>query len=233
MEDTKATFKQLFRGDNYVRHNQRRQEHLASLHLPIAGRSVLELGAGIGDHTTFFLDRNCTVCVTDGRPELYEIVRDRYPTSRSERIDLDDVAQRFQEIYDIVYAYGVLYHLNDPARAIAQMAKWCGDLLLLETCVSTADDLSINLVSEPKEVGSQAISGTGCRPSRRWIFEELGQHFSHVYATVTQPWHPEFPTDWDATPSDAPFTRAVFVASRAPLALPTLTPNLPRQQPRH
>ena len=59
-----------FRSDHYQRHNRRRQEHLATLELPIAGRSVLEVGAGIGDHTAFFTDRGCRVTATDGRPEL-------------------------------------------------------------------------------------------------------------------------------------------------------------------
>ncbi len=215
--DDKTRFKEVFRSDHYLQHNQRRQEHLASLNLPIAGRSVLELGAGIGDHTTFFLDRNCTICVTDGRPEHIEILRDRFEGLRIELINLDDREQHFQEVYEIVYAYGILYHLTNPEHAIAQMAKWCSDLLLLETCVSTEDHLSVSTVEELKEVGSQAISGTGCRPSRHWVFAELGKHFSYVYTTVTQPWHLEFPTDWDAVPPDAPFTRAVFVASRAPL----------------
>ena len=45
-----------FHGPHYLKHNQRRQEHLATLGLPLAGRSVIEMGAGIGDHTEFFLD---------------------------------------------------------------------------------------------------------------------------------------------------------------------------------
>ena len=46
-----------FHTDHYLRHNQRLLEHLATLGLPIAGRTVLEVGAGIGDLTSFFLDR--------------------------------------------------------------------------------------------------------------------------------------------------------------------------------
>jgi len=40
-----------FHSVGYLRHNARRLEHLNSLGLDISGRSVLELGAGIGDHT--------------------------------------------------------------------------------------------------------------------------------------------------------------------------------------
>src|ERR1700689_3147468 len=37
-----------FRSNQYLRHNARRLEHLASLRIPVAGMSVLEVGAGIG-----------------------------------------------------------------------------------------------------------------------------------------------------------------------------------------
>ncbi|MEG4231950.1 hypothetical protein QUA40_07545 [Microcoleus sp. Pol11C3] len=58
----------VFHCDGYLRHNQRKLEHLASLGLDIVGKTVLELGAGIGDHTSFFRDRSCEVIVTEGRP---------------------------------------------------------------------------------------------------------------------------------------------------------------------
>ena len=230
---TKKRFMDEFRDGHYVRHNQRRQEHLASLGLRIEGRSVLELGAGIGDHTTFFIDRNCSICVTDGRPELYEIIRDRYSWMRTELLDLENPDENFHDVYEIVYAYGLLYHLKNPAQALDAMAKWCGDILLLETAVSAQDDLGENLVSEDKDLGSQAVSGTGCRPSRLWVFKYLKRLFPHVYVTKTQPWHPEFPLDWDNIPHDATMTRAVFVASRTPLHLPALTRKPPRKHVRH
>ena len=230
---TKKRFIEEFREGHYVRHNQRRQEHLASLGLRIEGRSVLELGAGIGDHTTFFIDRNCSICVSDGRPELFEIIRERYSWMRTELLDLENPDPKFQDAYEIVYAYGLLYHLNNPACALDTMAKWCGDMLLLETAVSANDNAGENLVFEHKEFGSQSVSGTGCRPSRLWVFEYLKRLFPYVYTTKTQPWHPEFPLDWNNIPPDAAMIRAVFVASRTPLDLPTLTPKLPRKQVRH
>ena len=42
----------------YVRHNARRLEHLASLRIPVVRMTVLEVGAGIGDHSHYYMDRN-------------------------------------------------------------------------------------------------------------------------------------------------------------------------------
>jgi hypothetical protein len=47
---------------------------------------------------------------------------------------------------------------------------------------------------------------------------ELRRLFPHAYVTRFQPWHDEFPIDWrDPRKHAAALSRAVFVASRAPL----------------
>ena len=63
----------------YLRINQRRQEHLATLGLDFWEKSVWEVSAGMGDHTTFFLDRNCKVTCTEVRPELLKVLAARFP----------------------------------------------------------------------------------------------------------------------------------------------------------
>lgn len=220
-----------FWSPEYVRHTQRRQEHLASLQLPLAGRSVLEVGAGIGDHTSFFLDRGCAVTVTDGRPENVDAIRELYPGRDARLLPLDPPPADPFPVADVVYCYGLLYHLSDPGPALAFMARSCGSLLLLETCVSFGEDLALNPVTEPEESPTQAITGRGCRPTRPWVWNQLRGLFEFVYATTTQPWHEEFPLDWGA-PRDG-LSRAVFVASRRPVESGSLTDRLPSLQTRH
>lgn len=221
-----------FRTYEYQRHNQRRQEHLASLQLPLAARSVLEVGAGIGDHTSFFLDRGCTVTTTEGRPENVGRLRARFPGLDVRLLDLDPPPDSPVPA-DIVYCYGLLYHLGDPEPALRYLS-WCaGGLLLLETCVSYGDEEAVNVVEEPKASPSQAVTGRGCRPTRPWVWARLQESFEHVYATTTQPWHEQFPLDWTVEPADGRLTRAVFVASREPLDNPRLLTQLPARQERH
>jgi len=220
-----------FANEHYNRHNQRRLEHLASLRLPLHDRDVLELGAGIGDHTTFFLDRGCNVVTSDARPQNVQELRYRFPTLEVLQLDLDaelNLTKRF----DIVYSYGLLYHLGEPARAIASMGRLAQNLLLLETCVSYGDALAINPVVEERNP-TQAFNGTGCRPTRPWVMNELKRHFEHVYMPVTQPNHIEFPTDWTTPPPAAgKLTRSVFIASRSPLDNPILFEGVPAIQQR-
>jgi hypothetical protein len=230
----------VFHHPFYIRHNQRRLEHLSTLGLDLRDKSVLEPGAGIGDHTLFYLDRGCRVTAVEPRSENCAAFRENVGGSWSPQrdnhrlIEADVFAiEDMGETFDIVHSYGLLYHLGDPGRAIAAMAARSRGLFLLETCVSMGRDIAINPVAEPADNPSQAADGQGCRPSRGWVLGELKRHMPHVYLPRTQPAHDEFPTDWTAAswPSTTGLTRAIFVASRKPLDNPALTTDLIDRQP--
>ncbi len=218
----------------YLRHNARRQEHLASLGIPVAGSSVLEVGAGIGDHSHYFLDRGCRTTITEARQENLRLLRKRYPSADVRRLDLEDPVTLPGAPFDVVYCYGTLYHLSRPAPAIRYLSDNCSRTLLLETCVSFGDELTVNRTPEDRRAPSQALSGTGCRPTRPWMMRELQKHFEFVYVPVTQPNHDEFPIDWTRRDRHgAVLARAVFVASRSHVESPLLATELPAEQRRH
>ncbi len=230
-----------FHSVSYLRHNSRRLEHLASLGLPIRGCSVLELGAGIGDHTTFFLDHGCSVTCVEPRPEncallaslMHERRRDGYEAAdrcRILRADALSFESAIEERFDIVHCYGLLYHTDDPASVLAAIARKCSGLLLLETCVAFGSHEAINPVPERAHVATQSVSGVGCRPTRPWLFKRLAALFPHVYVPRTQPAHEDFPLDWTAPPTDSRDARAVFIASRQTLDNPMLLDHVPDRQ---
>lgn len=227
--------RRYFHAFYYLRHTACRLEHLASLHLPVQGLRVLDVGAGIGDHARYYLDRGCQVTLTEPRPENIAMLRSRFPEADIRRQDLEAPGTGLEnEMYDVTHCYGLLYHLQNPTDALGYLAKITRGMLLLETCVSFGAESSINVVSEPRHDLTQAFSGKGCRPTRPWIFDQLKQHFAHVYVPLTQPNHPEFPTDWTRPESHAaPLSRAVFIGSRIPLDNDQLTTSLPATQQRH
>lgn len=227
-EDLEGTFHSW----HYLRHNARRLEHLASLLVPTSGKSVLEIGAGIGDHSSYYLDRGCTVTITDSRPENVAYVKKRYPDCEAYVLDLEqsDFARRIDRKYDVVHCYGLLYHLSDPAHAIKEVAPYCKELMLIETAVSLGAEESNYQKKEDKTNPSQAMSGMGSRPTRAWLLSEMKKHFEHVYLPKTQPNHEEFPDDWSAAEKSGREARAVFICSNAPLDNPLLTEELPDRQ---
>lgn len=220
----------VFHAKFYLLHNQKRLAHLESLKLPIAGKSVLEVGAGIGDMTKFFIDKRCNIVSTEGRPECVEILKTNLPGIEVRQLDMEKPVLDEWNKFDIVFCYGTLYHLGKPSKAIEFMSKKCSDMLLLETCVSPGDGEDINACKEGNDP-SQSLSGIGCRPFRGWIVRELKKYFPFVYVTKTQPDHYEFPEDWTVNPKTV-LTRSVFVASRTDLKNEFLTKEIPDKQKR-
>jgi hypothetical protein len=215
------------------RHNQRRQEHLASLGLDINGATVLEVGAGIGEHTSFFIDRGCHVVSSEVRPENLKILRLRYPDIRVLDLDLDN-SPMLNESFDIVYCYGTLYHLRNPEKAIEFLSGCCKKMLLLDTCVTFGNEDALYYCPEDATNPSQSISGIGCRPTRRWVYNQLKKYFRFIYLPITQPNTAEFPIDWTLSPPDRQaLTRAIFIASREEIVNKLLTEEIPMKQMRH
>jgi len=208
--------------------NEARMTHLASLHLPIEGKSVLEVGGGIGLLTEFFEERGCTVLSTDARPENVMEMKRRWPNRKVATLDLEQPdAIRAIGTFDVVFCYGTLYHLAAPEPALAALSQVAA-LILLETCVSRGDEDASPTVPEELTM-NQAIAGVGSRPTRTWVLHRLQKYWGNGYISVTQPAHPDFPTDWLAA-SSRPLTRAIFVGSKAPLANPALTSEIPTRQ---
>lgn len=223
-----------FHSDRYLRHTARRLEHLASLRIPVAGNSVLEIGAGIGDHSSYYVDRGCTITITDARPENICYLKARYPNNDVQFLDMEHPCHLDGFPFDIVHCYGLLYHLGNPGQALEYISRNTRKILLLETCVSFGESDDINLVDEPKACPTQAFSGKGCRPTRPWIFKQLQELYEHVYIPLTQPNHEEFPVDWTSPAGHkADLSRAVFIASREKLDNEILTTSLVKVQTRH
>jgi hypothetical protein len=196
--------------------------------------SVLEVGAGIGDHSHYYVDRRCTITITEARAENLEILRRRYPTCRVEFLDMENPTAIEGSPFNIVHCYGLLYHLQNPERAIEFLAQNTKNLLFLESCVSFGAEDQIYLTEEPRSDPTQSYSGIGCRPTRTWLFNKLHQVFQYVYLPKTQPCHEEFPLDWTAPEKHvAELQRAIFIASRDPLENDLLTPTLIMKQSHH
>jgi hypothetical protein len=222
--------KQIFRTMSYIRHNQRRLEHLSSFKFDLHNKKILELGAGIGDHTHFYLDRKCKVISLEAREENVEVLKKEF-IHENVKIYKHNLEEAFYEAYkndlqdvDFIHCYGLLYHLKNPLTLIKECSKLSNSILLLETCVSYGTGENLNLCIEQKDLASQSFSGEGCRPSREWVFNNLKRNYKYVYMSISQPNHREFPLDWHKKDEDISLSRAVFVASNKEIFDPQLVP---------
>lgn len=136
-----------------------------------AGKSVLEVGCGHG-HLGAELERlGATVTSIDGRKDNIHQLQKKFPGRAAFTCDVgsDDFA-KYGPV-DIVFAFGILYHLPRPSEFLARCASM-SDVLLLEGAVSDILEPEIVWVKE-RGFYDQAIDGTGCRPSPSWVEENL------------------------------------------------------------
>ena len=230
--DHRRRIENTFHYSDYLRLTARSLEHLATLNLPLSNRTVLEVGAGAGDLSSYFLDRGCHLTITEVRPELLGYLRRRYPGQTVQQLDLDRPSPLEGSPFEVVFCYGVLYHLKQPGEALAYLGACCSDLLLVSSQVLFGSTMTISEVDERQSRFSQSYYGRGTRFTRRWLYECLCDHFPYVYTPITQPAHHQFPCDWSELGEHRGMRRANFVAARRALDTPWLMEGLLERQER-
>jgi 2-polyprenyl-3-methyl-5-hydroxy-6-metoxy-1,4-benzoquinol methylase len=220
------TSQEIFDEPRALAINRARLDNLASLGLPIEGRSVLDLGGGPGHLAQFFIERGCRVVHTDGRSDNVERARQLYPGIDSRVVDVESPAEMAAlGTFDIVFSYGLLYHLENPLRALRNMAGASNGLILLESIIVDSFVPLALLDDEPVTL-NQALGGFAFRLSPAAIamaFDRIGLH--NVYTPLVPPQHEDFVFEWknngDFSRDGHPI-RKIFVASKQPIVNPNL-----------
>src|SRR5262249_34426369 len=222
---------EVFDGPEALAINRARLEHLASLGLDLAGKTVLDVGCGVGHLAQFFVQRRCEVICIDGRAENIESLRTRYPGVPARVVDIRCGLPADLGPFDVVFCYGLLYHLEDPVAALRHLARACTEMLLLETLVCDSREPVMQLVDEPV-VANQAVGGLGSRPSPSFVAMALNRGgFPLVYGPVCAPAHPDFTFSWknDGSIVRGGYNlRCVLVAARRAVNSPALAELLCR-----
>jgi SAM-dependent methyltransferase len=205
--------------------NRARLTHLASLNLPLRARTVLDVGCGVGHLAQFFVQQQCQVLSVDARSENISRLRELYPTLAAKVFDLELDPLSELGRFELVFAYGLLYHLENPFRALIRLGSICEDLLLLETMVLD-HHLPLVRMADETLAYSQALRNVGCRPTPSFIAIALrSAGFRHIYAPKSPPDHPDYHFSWKDDLSDTRdghLLRCVFIASRCPVENSTL-----------
>lgn len=209
--------------------NRARLDTLGSLQLPIKGKKVLDVGCGIGHLAQFFVKEKCQVLSVDARSENIERLKVLYPHLKAQVFNLEEDSFSDLGTFDIVFAFGALYHLENPFRALRNLSEICEELLLIETMICD-HYLPLTLMCEETSSFNQAIHNIGTRPTPSFVVLALrAAGFAHVYAPRVPPDHPDFQFDWknDLCDSrDGHLLRCMFIASRRPIINSNLIPLL-------
>ena len=180
-----------------------------------SSQNAAQLGVLILSH--FFVDKGCDITFVDRSEENIDQLRKDYPDHKAFVADVQkDGLSQFGR-FDIVFCYGLLYHLEDVVAGLRTMEEVCGDTLILETRVCDYLRPIAIMVDESKDY-SQALKGLALIPSPSFIVMALNRiGFRHIYAPMQQPLHPQFQFNWKNDLSisrDGHGIRGVFIASR-------------------
>jgi SAM-dependent methyltransferase len=180
--------------------------------------SVLDAGCGPG----WFADRlnqaGLEVLGVDARIELIEEARRRVPDARFDVFDFDGAAlQDAPAPCDAVFAFGLLYHLENPLRALRLMRASARQALFLETMTVPEPGMLARLVAEnPNE--TQGFHGLALVLTPEAIAQALyAVGFARVYRYQAPVDHPDF-----GDTADRLKRRDIFLATDAPVGHPSL-----------
>jgi hypothetical protein len=120
-------------------------------------------------------------------------------------------------VFDLVFCFGLLYHLENPLHAIRLLLKLASQLLLVESVIHPGEEPIMALVDEAS-TEDQGLNHFAFYPTEACLVKMLYRAgFPHVYRFFEQPKHPGY--------HDAPGWRrfrTMLAASRQPIALPQL-----------
>jgi SAM-dependent methyltransferase len=179
--------------------------------------SVLDVGCGVGYFANFLKDLHFQVIATDGRDENVEEARTRNPEIRFLTQDVEDKSITGLGSFDLVLCLGLLYHLENPFRAIRNLYSVTKKVLLVETMYVPNSQPMMDLLDEATAT-NQALNYVAFYPSEACLIKMLYRSgFKFVYRFQQLPDAEQFKTTRYRKQS-----RTFLVGSNIPLAVSNL-----------
>jgi SAM-dependent methyltransferase len=171
---------------------QRVRELLADLSSNGEFRTAVDVGCGFGYFSGLLQSVGMDVLGVDGRVENATEAQRRLPGVRFATCNAEDPALRGFGKFDLVFCFGLLYHLENPMLAISHLKELTKRLLLVESVIFPGDEPIMALVNEgPTE--DQGINYVAFYPTEACLIKILYRvGFSRVYRFTNPPDHPEY-----------------------------------------
>jgi SAM-dependent methyltransferase len=175
-------------------------------------QTAVDVGCGIGYFSGMLQSLGLRVTATDGRKENSEEAARRNPGISFEHYDAEDPALRTLGRFDLVFCFGLLYHLQNPLLAMGHLHAMTGKLLLVESVIFPGSDPVMGLVDEgPTE--DQGLNHFAFYPTETCLEKMLFRAgFSFVYEFAIKPEHPGYHHS-----GSLPKIRTMLAASNKPL----------------
>jgi SAM-dependent methyltransferase len=181
-------------------------------------RTALDLGCGVGYFSIFLRNLGLDVLGVDGRAENTVEASRRYPGINFLCRDIEDPQTIQIGTFDFVCCIGLLYHLENPFRAIRNVFALTVKFVLIETMSTPGANATMDLLDEG--VGEdQGLNYVAFYPSEACLVKMLYRAgFRFVYQFRELPDDPLFKNSvWRRR------QRTFLAASKVCLSSPSLT----------
>lgn len=213
----------VFDSGHYLRHIEARGQLISrlapALKSSLGLATALDAGCGIGFFASLLRESGLDVSAFDGRQKNVEEARVRYPGIPFHQGDIEDSSILGLGSFDLVLCFGLLYHLENPMRAIRNLRALTGKVLLLESMCIASHDAFMLLREEPRDE-SQSLTDLAFYASEGCLVKMLYRSgFKAVYRPASLPDHDDFKET-----KEHARRRTVLLAAYEPLPVPNLIP---------
>lgn len=181
-------------------------------------QSAADVGCGVGYFSGFLEELGFRVTGLDGRSGNVDEARRRHPTIEFGQANVEDGSITQRGTYDLVLCVGLLYHLENPLRALRNLAAMTKDVLLIESYAIPYKQ-TVFYLHEEVSLEDQSLTSLALYPSESSIIKicyKIG--FRFVYRFSLLPNHEDFHGSKKRRPQ-----RTMLLATRGPLELSYLT----------
>ena len=206
-----------FRTERYFFINELRWRLLLQTNINFEGKVIFEPGAGVGDQTQWLLKRGAAhIYVSDGRDVNVGLIRKRFNgdprvTVLRGNLEWSLSESPFQLQADVIFLWGVYYHIYDPAPEfpVLKQLSQIAPLIVLDYLESATGADYVEHYGYDNV--SASISYSSLRPTESTMQSALHKIFGNVYLPVDQmDWH-------DPAAPNTP--RRIIIGSRDELRL--------------
>jgi len=190
---------------------------LQGLKKKLNAETALDVGCGSGYFSSVLHSEGFRVTGLDGRAENAALAASRYPQARFFAANVeDDEVQKYGPA-DVVVCFGLLYHLENPFRAVRNLQALTGRVLLVES-MCLPGDLPVMELRDECRTEDQGLQFVAFYPSEACLAKLIYRAgFSIVYSFRKSPEHEAYRDSARQKKS-----RTMLVASRVELDMPQL-----------
>ena len=185
---------------------------LSELKGPLDLRTAVDVGCGLGYFSGLLTSLALEVTAVDGRSDNVNEAARRHPGVKFHTYNAEDPAIRTLGKFDLVFCFGLLYHLENPLMAIRHLQFMAGKLLLVEGVILSGEEPVMALVDEEVH-DDQGVNYLAFYPTESCLVKMLyASGMKYVYGLKSQPRQPDYDSE-----NGTARVRTVLVAAAAPL----------------